>query len=328
MFLGVRPQGTGVGASDRGCRSRRRLGARSGRANVLATVVVLSALATGGPATAAEKTAAQESTLRTLTDFSLADIHSQKWSLADAKDKKVVVVAFIGTECPLAKLYGPRLAGLATQYQDKSVAFLAIDSNVQDSLASLTAYGRNAGITFPVVRDAKNSVAAQFGATRTPEVFVLDEARVVRYQGRIDDQYGVGFARKTPAHSELKEAVDALLASRSVAVARTQPVGCLIGRAHEPQANAEVTYANQIARLFNKRCVECHHAGDIAPFSLTRYEDAAAWAEMIAEVVDQGRMPPWHADPKYGHFSDDRRLSDDEKRLIHAWVAAEALRAI
>ena len=153
---------------------------------------------------------------------------------------------------------------------------------------------------------------------------MLDEARVVRYQGRIDDQYGVGFARKTPEHNELKDAIDALLAGRSVAVARTQPVGCLIGRAHEPQPNAEVTYANQIARLFNKRCVECHHAGDIAPFSLTSYEDAAAWADMIAEVVDQGRMPPWHADPKYGHFSDDRRLSDDEKRLIHAWVAAGA----
>jgi peroxiredoxin/mono/diheme cytochrome c family protein len=324
MSLGVRPQGTGIGANDRGCRTRRRLGLRFSRADVLATIVVLSALATGGGATAAEKTAAQESTLRTLTDFTLADIHSQKWSLADVKDKKVVVVAFIGTECPLAKLYGPRLALLASQYQDKSVAFLAIDSNVQDSLAALTAYARNAGITFPVVRDAKNSVAAQFGATRTPEVFVLDEARVVRYQGRIDDQYGVGFARKTPEHSELKEAVDSLLAKRSVVVARTQSVGCLIGRAHEPQANAEVTYANQIARLFNKRCVECHHAGDIAPFSLTRYEDAAAWAEMIAEVVDQGRMPPWHADPKYGHFSDDRRLSDDEKRLIHAWVAAGA----
>ena len=101
---------------------------------------------------------------------------------------------------------------------------------------------------------------------------MLDEARAVRYQGRIDDQYGVGFVRKTPRHNELKDAVDELLAGRSVAVARTQPVGCLIGRAHEPQPNAEVTYANQIARLFNKRCVECHHAGDIAPFSLTRYE--------------------------------------------------------
>ena len=284
---------------------------------------MLSALVAGGRAPAA-----QETTPRTLTNFTLADIHSQKWSLENAKDQKVVVVAFIGTECPLAKLYGPRLAALATQYKEKSVTFLAIDSNVQDSLAELTAYARNSGITFPVARDARNSVAAQFRATRTPEVFVLDAARVVRYQGRIDDQYGVGFARKTPEHNELKDAIDALLAGRSVAVGRTQPVGCLIGRAHEPQPNAEVTYANQIARLFNKRCVECHHASDIAPFSLTRYEDAAAWADMIAEVVDQGRMPPWHADPKYGHFSDDRRLSDDEKRLIHSWVAAGRRRAI
>jgi peroxiredoxin len=320
MSFGVRPPETEIGANDRRYRPSRRLGVRSSRANVLAALVVLSALVTGGRAPAAQEAA----TLRTLTNFTLADIHSQKWSLDDAKDKKVIVVAFLGTECPLAKLYGPRLAMLATQYKDKSVTFLAIDSNVQDSLAELTAYARNSGITFPIARDARNSVAAQFGATRTPEVFVLDEARVVRYQGRIDDQYGVGFARKTPEHNELKDAVDALLAGRRVAVARTQPVGCLIGRAHEPQPNAEVTYANQIARLFNKRCVECHHAGDIAPFSLTRYEDAAAWAEMIAEVVDQGRMPPWHADPKYGHFSDDRRLSDDEKRLIHAWVAAGA----
>ncbi len=168
MSVGVGPQETGIGAYDRGDGPRRRLGVRSCRANMLAAIVVLSALATGGRATVAKETAAREMTLRTLTDFTLADIHSQKWSLADAKDKKVVVVAFIGTECPLAKLYGPRLALLATEYQDKSVAFLAIDSNVQDSLAGLTAYARNSGITFPLARDAKNRVAAQFGATRTP----------------------------------------------------------------------------------------------------------------------------------------------------------------
>jgi peroxiredoxin len=282
-------------------------------------IVVALALAGGGGAFAAE-----EATPRKLTNFTVADIHAQKWSLDDVKEKKVVVVAFVGTECPLAKLYGPRLARLAAQYDGKSVAFLAIDSNVQDSLAELTAYARNSEINFPVARDTKNSVAAQFGATRTPEVFVLDEARVVRYQGRIDDQYGVGFIRKAPEHNELKDAVDALLEGRSVTVVRTPAVGCLIGRAREPQPNADVTYANQIARLFNKRCVECHHAGDIAPFSLTRYEEAAGWAEMIAEVVDEGRMPPWHADQKYGKFTDDRRLTDDEKRLIHAWVAAGA----
>ncbi len=259
-----------------------------------------------------------------IASFALSDIHSEKWSLDGAKDKQIVVVAFVGTECPLAKLYGPRLAQLASSYAGKPVAFIAIDSNVQDSLAELSAYARNAKIEFPVLRDNKNEVATQFGATRNPQVFVLDQARVVRYHGRIDDQYGVGFARKEPLHTDLKQAIDELLAGKSVSVAETPVVGCLIGRAREVQANASVTYSKQIARLFNKRCVECHHAGDIAPFSLASYEDASGWAEMIAEVVDQGRMPPWHADPKFGKFSDDRRLSDEEKRLIHEWVAAGA----
>jgi len=259
---------------------------------------------------------------RAVEAFSLADIHGKTWSLGEMKDKRVVVVAFVGTECPLAKQYAPRLAKLAADYAGKSVAFFAVDSNVQDSLAELTAYARSAGINFPVLRDVKNRVADKFGAIRTPQVFVLDAARVIRYRGRIDDQYGVGFVQKAPKHNDLKEAVDALLEGRNVAVAETQAVGCLIGRVRDTQANARVTYSNQIARVFNKRCVECHHAGDIAPFSLTSYDDAAGWADMIAEVVDQGRMPPWHADPKYGKFSDDRRLSDDEKRLIHEWVDA------
>jgi peroxiredoxin len=259
-----------------------------------------------------------------IANFALSDIHARKWSLDAEKDKQIVVVAFVGTACPLAKLYGPRLAQLAASFAGKSVAVVAIDSNVQDSLAELSAYARNAKIDFPVLRDVKNEVAAQFGAIRNPQVFVLDQDRVVRYHGRIDDQYGVGFARTEPKRNDLKQAVDELLAGKAVTVSETRAVGCLIGRARPPQAHPRVTYSNQIARLFNKRCVECHQAGDIAPFSLTNYEDASGWAEMIAEVVDQGRMPPWHADPKYGKFSDDRRLTDDERKQIHEWVAAGA----
>jgi peroxiredoxin len=140
----------------------------------------------------------------TIANFTLSDIHAQKWSLDVQKDKQIVVVAFVGTECPLAKLYGPRLAQLASAYAGKSVAFVAVDSNVQDSLAELSAYARTAKIEFPVLRDVKNEVAAQFGAIRNPQVFVLDQARVVRYHGRIDDQYGVGFARKEPQHHDLQ----------------------------------------------------------------------------------------------------------------------------
>jgi peroxiredoxin/mono/diheme cytochrome c family protein len=287
----------------------------------LAAFVALLATIVDRPVSlTADKTQSQPA----VANFTLADIHAQKWSLEDQKAKPIVVVAFVGTECPLAKLYGPRLAQLAASYAGKGVTFVAIDSNVQDSLAELSAYARNAKIEFPVLRDVKNEVAARFGAIRNPQVFVLDRDRVVRYRGRIDDQYGVGFARTEPVHNDLKQAVDELLAGKDVKVSETPAVGCLIGRNRDPQANASVTYSNQIARLFNKRCVECHHSGDIAPFSLTSYDDATGWAEMIAEVVDQGRMPPWHADPKFGKFSDDRRLTDQERQQIHEWVTAGA----
>src|SRR5258708_5905840 len=105
-------------------------------------------------------------------DFSLKSYLGREYSLRDFADRKVVVVAFLGTECPLAKLYGPRLAELAAHYGPKGVAFVGIDSNSQDSLGEMAAYARTAGIEFPLLKDLKNAVADALGATRTPEVFV------------------------------------------------------------------------------------------------------------------------------------------------------------
>ena len=78
-----------------------------------------------------------------------------------------------------------------------------------------------------------------------------------------------------------------------------------------------MTYSNQIARLLQKRCVECHRPGQIGPFALQNYEEVAGWAEMIDEVVREQRMPPWFADPKFGHFMNDSALTNDEKNLIY-----------
>ncbi|MCA9249345.1 MAG: hypothetical protein KDA42_19620, partial [Planctomycetales bacterium] len=84
---------------------------------------------------------------------------------------------------------------------------------------------------------------------------------------------------------------------------------------------ATVTYTNQIARIMQAHCVECHRAGEIAPFALTEYEEVAGWAEMIDEVVRLQRMPPWHANAEFGEFANDCSLSDEEKELIEQWVA-------
>ena len=69
------------------------------------------------------------------------------------------------------------------------------------------------------------------------------------------------------------------------------------------------------------RCQTCHHAGTAAPFTLATFDDAVHWSDTIREVVTQNRMPPWHADAHYGKFSNDRRLSKEEKEAMLAWLS-------
>ncbi len=267
---------------------------------------------------------AEDSIGRTVAAFTLQDYRGHQYSLNDFAEHPILVVAVLGTECPLAKLYAPRLVRLAREYASRGVGFVGINPNSHDSITELAAYARLHGIDFPLLKDLGNRVADQMGAERTPEVFVLDQERRICYRGRIDDQYGVGYIRPEPQRQDLKMALDDLLAGRPVAQACTPVTGCLIGRVAQPQDSAAVTYANQIARILQSRCVECHRDGDIAPFALTEYAEVAGWSEMIAEVVREGRMPPWHASPEFGTFANDRRLSDAERQAIFDWVAAGA----
>ncbi len=260
---------------------------------------------------------------RQIDNFTLRDFRGKTHSLEEFQED-FLVVAFLGTECPLAKLYGPRLAELAGEFKDHSVGFVGINSNAQDSITEVAAYARRHGIAFPILKDVGNQVADQFGAVRTPEVFVLDRDRKVRYWGRIDDQYGIGYVRDAPRRRDLHIALTELVAGGDVTRPAEMSVGCHIGRVKQPQADSEVTYSNQIARILQKRCVECHRTGDIAPFDLTEYDEVVGWAEMIGEVVEEQRMPPWHASPEVGHFANDRRLTEDEKSLIYAWIEAGA----
>lgn len=280
-------------------------------ANVAVAAAILGPLPPAGFARAAGTPVA---------GFTLEDVRGKQHSLDDLAGQQLVVIAFLGTECPLAKLYGPRLARLHQAYGPRGVAFVAINSNGHDSLAEIAASARTHGLEFPVLKDPGNQVADQFGATRTPEVFVLDRDRVIRYSGRIDDQYGVGYVREKPGRNELADALDELLAGESVTRPRVDSVGCLIGRVRKPEAGATVTYSNRIAHILRDRCVECHRSGDIAPFALTTYDEAAGWAEMIAEVVRDQRMPPWHASGEFGSFHNDRSLSDDDKNAIEQWA--------
>ena len=257
---------------------------------------------------------------RQVDDFVLQDYLGAQHSLRDYADRGIIVVTFLGTECPLAKVYGAQLEGLADKYNHRGVTFIGINSNQQDTPTELGHYARKHGIEFPLLKDPGNRIADQFDAKRTPEVFVLDRQRKVRYLGRIDDQFGVGYARPDATRNHLTQAIDEMLAGKPVTVPSTEAVGCHIGRVTRTAPTGNITYAKQISRLVQRHCVECHRDDGIASFALQRYEDVAAWAETICEVVQDQRMPPWHANPKHGVFANDGRMTEAEKEFLFQWV--------
>jgi peroxiredoxin len=257
---------------------------------------------------------------RSVADFSLRDVHGNVHTLAALADKKLVVLAFLGVDCPLARLYGPRLGELAREYEARGVVFLGIDANLQDTPTELTAYANSLDVKFPLLLDAGNQVADAVGAARTPEIFVLDQQRAIRYHGRVDDQYVVGASHEKVGRRDLALALDALLADKTVETPSTHFTGCLISRVRKVAPHGEITYAGEVAAIVNRHCVECHREGELAPFPLATYEDVVPWAESIREVVTAHRMPPWFADPKFGKFTNDCSMSEAATRTLLAWI--------
>jgi hypothetical protein len=187
----------------------------------------------------------------------------------------------------------------------------------------VAAHARKFAVPFPVLKDPANRVADAFAAERTPEAFVLDRAGRVRYRGRIDDQFGISYRRPgKPTRRDLACALDEVLAGKHVTVPRTPVAGCLIARARKAKSAGPVTYAKHVSRILQKRCQECHRPGQIGPMALLTYDDAAAWSETIREVLTEGRMPPWYADPRHGKWSNDRSLPKQERVALLAWLDA------
>src|SRR5262245_45009726 len=126
---------------------------------------------------------AANNTPKPIDDFELRDHRGVAHKLNDGPGYSFVVVVFLGVECPLANLYGPRLVELARAFEPRGVRFVGINSSRRDTITDLAAYARRHQIGFPLLKDVGNVIADRFGAKRTPEVFVLDQRRVVRYHG-------------------------------------------------------------------------------------------------------------------------------------------------
>jgi peroxiredoxin len=252
--------------------------------------------------------------------FSLKTSEGRSLGWKDFRGKKAVAVVFAGTGCRLVNLYLVRLAELQNEFGSQGLQILAINSNEQDSPEEIAHHAKERKLPFPVLVDPGQKVADGFGAERTPEVFLLDSDRVVRYHGRIDDRWSVAGDRSSPTRHDLAEAIREVLAGKPVSAPRTAVEGCFIGRSAKPEPKTSVTYAKHVALILQNHCQECHRPGQIGPFELSTYEQARAWSDTIREVVQEGRMPPWNADPKHGDFANDRTLPEKDRKTLLDWI--------
>ncbi len=295
------------------------------RRRALWVAVVLGWLAGAGPT---EVAAAPDQTKRigvgeaAPDGVSLRDRHGDRRPLRDFKGHRAVVVAFLGAECPASNLYLPGLIELEKKYRSRKVQFLAVYPNEREDLDRVAAHAYDRDVPFPVLKDCGQKLADGLGVSRVPAVAVLDGDFVLRYRGRVDDRYGVASRRPAATRADLAAALDELLAGKNVSLPETEPDGCLIERGSKTAGKAGVTYGKEVSRILQSRCQGCHRPGTAAPFALMSYDDAAGHGRMIREVTTQRRMPPWHADPRYGHFTNDRRLKDGEVETLAAWVDA------
>ncbi|EMR02109.1 thiol-disulfide oxidoreductase [Cesiribacter andamanensis AMV16] len=167
-------------------------------------------------------------------DFSLPDAVSGKTvSLADYKGQKAVVLVFTSNYCPYSRLYEERLNQLVNQYKGRGVAFVFINANdpqqnKEESDESMKSKVEEWGTGVPFLSDRKQTVAKKYGASKTPEVFVLAPRGggfQVFYSGAIDDNPQVAQDVSQPY---LKQALDQLLAGKSALHQQKRPVGCAI----------------------------------------------------------------------------------------------------
>ncbi|MES2747814.1 MAG: thioredoxin family protein [Bacteroidota bacterium] len=166
----------------------------------------------------------------TATDFKLKSVDGKMYSMANYKDAKGFIVVFTCNTCPFAVKYEDRVNQLAKKYKSKGYVLLAINSNdpeVQpdDTFDLMKDRAKDKGYAFPYLVDEGQKIYPQYGATKTPHVFLLDKNLVVKYIGAIDDNADDASAVK---EKYLENAIAALESGKEPSPALTKAIGCSI----------------------------------------------------------------------------------------------------
>ncbi len=195
--------------------------------------------------------------------FNLPGVDGKTYSLASFKNSKILVIVFTCNHCPTAQAYEDRLIKLTSDYASKGVAVVAISPNdpksirldelgytdLSDSFEEMKVRSQQMNYNFPYLYDGDTETASMaYGPIATPHVFVFDEERKLRYNGRIDDTEK---PTKTPNSTDARNAIEALLSNTEIAVKTTKVFGCSVKWAEKGDwiEKAKTDWANEPVTL-------------------------------------------------------------------------------
>lgn len=242
-----------------------------------------------------------------LPDFRLLDQYGRSHTIKRYVDSYAVVLMAVPKEDPELDARIAAFAALAERYSPERIFFFLITPSAHPGTLA-----ERAG-ALPLLLDDAQVVLPALGLDHAYECVLADSSQWrVLFRGDLNpgDTAARGLGDALAAWQEQK--LEPLL---------TAPRGPKLDLQPAP---ANVSYARDIAPILVNKCAGCHSEGNVGPFSMDSHKKVSGWAEMMAETVRGGRMPPWQADPAFGVFSNAMGLTVQEKRLLLAWLDAGA----
>ena len=258
-------------------------------------------------------------------NFRLSDHMGGSHELYYYDDKSAVVFLVQGNGCPIVRNAMPRYQELAENYSERGVQFFLLNSNLQDNRRTIHDEAIQFGYGLPILIDDTQIIGESLDLVRTGEVFVLEpKTWKVLYHGALDDRLTYENQKAAASNHFLRDAIENMLKGESVETAKTDALGCLINfpEKNKRSQHASISYEKEIAPILQENCVSCHRTGGIGPWAMTDYNLVKGFSLMMREVLRTQRMPPWHADPSIGHFSNDRSLTIEETQKLVHWIEA------
>jgi len=252
-----------------------------------------------------------------VSNFRLLDANGVARDLYYHTHRMAIAVLAAGTNLDDVGPLVPLINELKQVHTNKVELWILLSdpAPIRSNIVSQT---KNLGISVPVLLDPDGLAARSVGLTQVGEVAVIrPPAFTTVYRGEV-----VGPDPSAAAGSLLGQALASVTGDKPITYLRTPVQGTLLTHV----TDMTPTYSKDVAPILHQYCARCHRTGGVAPFAMTNHSVIADWAPAIKHALLSGKMPPWHADPDYGHFANDLSLPGDLKSALIRWIDAGSTR--